>query len=371
MKKAVALIAILTSFCLHAASPEGKKVVLKNAHVVARVTGVPMEGENFPCPNNTAQDYDLHGTDLGMFWAIKDGKYGIFFGDSSGEGFKTFSNGGNGSNWRSNVLAYSSDTDLSDGLTIDGMAVDDEGKAREICLGGKGNQNPSDYFTSIPTSAVKAGKLDCVHYMNIHNWAGKHGRWPTHFSSLYVSEDDGASWRRAKEVTFGPESHFSQVAYGKKGGMVYMIGCWSGRGDDGYLARFREKDILRMDRYEYWNGSRWVKGDENAAAPVIKGPVGEASLLWQEELKRWILTYTCDPKLDENPIMDHQDILYLSTEDITSWNGPRQVLSVGNYRGMYGGYMHPLSAKGDKLYYMLSFWRPYNTFLCVADFSLE
>lgn len=60
-----------------------------------------------------------------------------FFGDTSGEGFVINKNGGNGSNWRSNVVAFSSDTDLTDGLKIDSMLLDSEGKAREICAGGK------------------------------------------------------------------------------------------------------------------------------------------------------------------------------------------------------------------------------------------
>ena len=45
-------------------------------------------------------------------------------------------NGGNGSNWRSNVLAFSSDTELTDGLKIDSMLLDADGKALEVCAGG-------------------------------------------------------------------------------------------------------------------------------------------------------------------------------------------------------------------------------------------
>ena len=131
---------------------------------------------------------------------------GLFFGDTSGEGFVINKNGGNGSNWRSNVVAFSSDTDLTDGLKIDSMLLDSEGKAREICAGGK--THPEVYQTSIPTSAIRAGKLDCVHYMNIRDWGGPHGRWLTNFSSLYTSKDGGSTWERCHEVTFSPDSHF-------------------------------------------------------------------------------------------------------------------------------------------------------------------
>ena len=82
--------------------------------------------------------------------------------------------------------------------------------------------------------------------MNIRDWGGPHGRWLTNFSSLYTSKDGGSTWERCHEVTFSPDSHFSQVAYAKRNGWVYMIGTQSGRGDAAYLARFREKNILDM-----------------------------------------------------------------------------------------------------------------------------
>ena len=66
-------------------------------------------------------------------WHTRKNQVGLFFGDTSGEGFVINKNGGNGSNWRSNVVAFSSDTDLTDGLKIDSMLLDSEGKAREIC----------------------------------------------------------------------------------------------------------------------------------------------------------------------------------------------------------------------------------------------
>ena len=48
------------------------------------------------------------------------------------------------------------------------MLLDADGKALEVCAGGK--TNPEVYQTSIPTSAIRAGKTDCVHIMNIYDW---------------------------------------------------------------------------------------------------------------------------------------------------------------------------------------------------------
>jgi len=51
---------------------------------------------------------------------------------------------------------FLSDTELTDGLKIDSMLLDADGKALEVCAGGK--TNPEVYQTSIPTSAIRAVK---------------------------------------------------------------------------------------------------------------------------------------------------------------------------------------------------------------------
>ena len=304
-------------------SKGGKTLHITNVRKVARVTGDTLPGETIYSPNNTGPDFDVYGTDLGLMWRTGKKQVGLFFGDTSGKGFVINKNGGNGSNWRSNVVAFSSDVYLEDGLKIDSMLLDSEGKAREICAGGK--TNPDVYQTSIPTGAIRAGKRDYVHYMNIHNWGGGHGRWLTNFSSLYASEDGGSTWTRRNEVTFAADSHFPQITYAKRKGWVYMIGTQSGRGDAAYLARFREKDILDMQSYEYWNGEckKWVRGKETAATPILRGPVGEASLLWHRKFKRWILTYNYDPNYDKDPVIKKSGILYCTAEDITQWSSPK------------------------------------------------
>jgi len=344
---------------------------IDNVRMIARVTGDSLPGEKLLHPNNTGPDFDVYGTDLGLMWHMHGDRVGIFFGDTSGEGFVINKNGGNGTNWRSNVLAFSSDTDLADGLHIDSMLLDNEGKALEVCPGGK--TNPEVYQTSIPTSAIRAGKTDCIHIMNIYDWGAPHGRWLTNFSTIYVSDDDGATWSRCDDVTFDPDSHFSQVAYAKRDGWIYMLGTQSGRGDDAYLARFREKDLRNMKAYEYWNGEtkKWISGNEKAATPVLNGPVGEASLMWHKKFKRWILTYNYDPNYDESPRTKAHAILYCTSHDLINWSEPKVLAKAEEFPALYCAYMHPLMDNDDKLWFIMSMWGPYNTFLMCADMKLE
>lgn len=349
---------------------KSKSLGMSNVKMVARVTGDSLPGEKLYHPNRTGADYDVYGTDLGLMWHLEGNRVGLFFGDTSGKGFVINKNGGNGENWRSNVLAFSTDTDMTDGLKFDSMTLDRDGKAHEVCDGAKAH--PHVYQTSIPTAAIRAGKLDCVHVMNIYDWGAPHGRWLTNYSTLYTSEDDGRSWRRRNEVTFHPDSHFSQVAYAKREGWVYMIGTQSGRGDAAYLARFREDKLLDKQAYEYWNGQRkeWVKGDEVAATPILRGPVGEASLMWHKKFKRWILTYNYDPNYDKNPLTKTHAILYCDAEDITQWSEPKVLTTAKEYPALYCAYMHPLMDNEDRIWFLMSLWGPYNVFLMSADLKL-
>lgn len=346
-------------------------IYISNLKQIARLTGQSLPDEKTINPNQTAEDYDVYGTDLGIMWQMKGNQIGMFFGDTSGKGFVAGKGGGNGTNWRSNVVAFSTDTFLEDGLTIRDMALDKEGKAREICAGGK--TNPSKYQTSIPTGAIRAAGLDCIHYMNIYDWTGPEGRWYTNFSSLYTSSDNGKNWIRQEKVTFHADSHFSQVSYAKKDKYVYMLGTQSGRGDDAYLARFLEKNLLNKQKYEYWNGKiqKWVKGDETAATPVIPGPIGETSLMYHEKFKKWIVTYNYDYAYDKNVRKKKHAIMYRDADDITKWGKMKVLVSDEQYPDLYCAYMHPLKNNSDKLYFLMSRWEPYNVFLMSVDLDCK
>ncbi len=49
---------------------------------LARMTGASMSGELFPNPNQTHTNYNVGGTDLGIFWEMANGSTGSFYGDT-------------------------------------------------------------------------------------------------------------------------------------------------------------------------------------------------------------------------------------------------------------------------------------------------
>ena len=338
-----------------------------NLKCVSRVTGAEVNGINglpaveFEVNNRTNELYNVGGTDLGIVWELQSGRYGLFFGDTFGSDFyPNFVNPGpNGGNWRSNVLLFSEDLDLSDGLTIHGAAMDESNKnAREICYGGKDGSGNGDW-TSIPTAAIRANGADYVHYMNIRNWTG----WVTNFSSLYKSTNDGATWTRCQDVKFGSTSNFGQVGYFKKDGYIYMVGTITGRDNKPHLARFLEKDIENQAEYEFWNGGGWIKENEAAATPLFNDIAGELSIAYHPEFEKWILLYFNGTRYD---------ISFRTADHIIGpWSEPKKLVDGWQYAQLYGSYIHRLSLKGDTLYFIMSMWLPYNTYLMSVNLEYE
>jgi hypothetical protein len=331
-------------------------IIVSNVTKISRLTGKTLSNESIPNPNKTDERYNVGGTDLGIIWDMENGSYGLFFGDTYGHNFRPVGGGpGPAGDWRSNVLAFSTDTDLDDGLSFSGMAADGNGNAREIAFSAKNTSGNGDY-TSIPTGAIRADGVDYLHYMNIRTWDG----WVTNHSSLYASTDNGATWTRCKDVLFSSDSNFGQVAYAKKDGYVYMMGTPTGRDGSACLARIPEKSMTKRNDYEYWNAEKgWVKGSENAATILIDGRVGEASLMYHEKFNRWIYAY-----LDS----DRYALIYRDASEITGPWEPEKVLVYSNdYPALYGSFMHPGKASEDKLYFTMSQWDPYNVFLMRVD----
>jgi hypothetical protein len=319
---------------------------------IARVTGAPGAEEYLKNPNTSHINYNVGGTDLGIIWEMEKGRYGIFFGDTYGR--HHFEEPVvKGSDWRCNVLAFSGDEKLEDGLTINNMAVDASGQACEIIYGGKdmsGNGN----WTSIPTGAVRANGADYVHYMNVRHWESSN--WGTNYSAFYRSDDNGVSWKPVPRVRFGEDSNFGQVGFSKKDSFVYMIGTESGRQSSPRLARFRQKDIEVQDRYEYWNGLKkeWVH-DEEKATNLFEDATGELSFIYHEKSRQWLLLYFNETRAE---------ISARYAPELTAvWSQPQCVAHRNEYPRLYGSYIHPLSAYSDHIYFLMSMWHPYNVFL--------
>ena len=322
------------------------KLLVEDVEFVAWVTGPES-------PSNTALNYDVYGTDLGSMFTSGDTLY-IAFGDTFGC-CRTEESGPSGGNWRFNTLAYTSDRQLDDGITLDGMIVDPEGKAQAVL-----SQLPGD-FTIIPTAGVAVGDRLYLHYMSVRRW-GNPGRWTLNRSGWAYSDDHGQTWAQPEDATWDGDTNFGQAAIVRHDGYLYVFGIHGGRFGAAALARVAPDDILDMEAYRYWDGESWVTGAGNAT-PVVASPVGELSVGWNGHLDCWIMTY-----LDEA----RAAIVIRQAPDLTGhWSDAVVMVSAEEYPSLYGAYLHPWACDDELIYFHMSQWGPYNVRLMRARLVIE
>ena len=126
-----------------------------------------------------------------------------------------------------------------------------------------------------------------------------------------------------------------------------------------YTDDFLEENIENQTEYEFWNGSGWIKGNETAATPLFNDISGELSIAYHPEFKKWILLYFNSTRYD----------ISFRTADhiIGEWSKPQKLVEGWQYSQLYGSYIHPISLKGNILYFIMSMWLPYNTYLMSAE----
>jgi hypothetical protein len=157
--------------------------VLKGVSELTKVSQIT----GYDSPNKTDK-YEVYGTELGSMINFKDKTYFVF-GDTFGYRSPD-QTGGGGSDWRSNVIAVSSDDKPSDGITIDRMISDYGDHAMELLPSAKVD---NDEMTKIPTHGVAAGDNMYLYFMSVRHW-GAPGEWETNYSGVAKSTDEGNHW---------------------------------------------------------------------------------------------------------------------------------------------------------------------------------
>lgn len=302
--------------------------------------------------NRTDERFGIHATDLGILWDGGDGRIRVLFGDTYGAGWCGDGPGPLDADWRYNVLAFSSATALGGGLRLDQVVARPDGLAAQILPGDR-----PDEATVIPNAGIAVGGNQYVHYMSVREW-GKPGHWVTNYAGIAVSDDGGLTWRQPREATWRNRAQtqdqpFQIGAFAGTDEHVYLLGTTNGRFGDAYLARAREEDLLDTGRYEYLTGSGWGP-DEQAATPVMSGPVGELSVEYSRHFGCWLAVH-----LDE-----HRAAIVLRTAEALTgpWSEGQVLVSGKDYPALYGGYLHPWAMDGPDIHYLISQWRPYNVF---------
>jgi hypothetical protein len=350
---AVAVGLVTTIAC---GSPEGSPPVnaadtpfaLKDVTDITRVCQLTGPG----AANDTSPQM-VAGTDLGHMFTMGDRTY-FTFGDTFGERPEGMTGGG-GSIWRSNVMAWTADTDPSDCIRFDGWITDDVGWAKELLPAKKS----SGEITVIPTYGFAANQAMYLHYMSVRHW-GDPGEWDTNLAGLARSSDGGSTWTKLEDVTWPGDGSFQEVSVATVDDELYFWGVPSGRLGGVQLMKVPSASVEDKEAYRYFTGAdgagtpAWSK-DPAAAKLILDRPTGELSVVWSGYLHRWLMTTMAD---------NADAVMYEGINPWGPWGEPHYLYRQAELPGLYAPFMHPqyVADGGRTVYFALSLWGPYNVF---------
>ncbi|WP_040696886.1 DUF4185 domain-containing protein [Nocardia vinacea] len=306
--------------------------------------------------NRTDKRWQVYGTDLGIMWESAPGEIATAFGDTIGRGFHP--PGGMGLDWRSNVLAFSTDRDLTDGMTYDRMVTDDRCHAAEV-LSSRKLDNVE--VTTIPTSGFALGERQYLSYMSIRTWNSIPGTFFTNYGGIAYSDDHGQTWTKdpyARWDNIFGLANFQVSAMVPQGDYVYMFGTPNTRLGSVGLARVPKDQLLNTTAYQYWRDGNWTPvGGFGSAGPIVDAPVGELSVRFDASRNVWQMSYldTAKAALVVREANSPQGV----------WSDGAPTVTVREYPELYGGFIHPWSS-GSDLYFNVSTWSDYNVYLVHA-----
>lgn len=346
------------------AAPRGFVLPSTTPFVLASVRNVSQVGQitGAAAPGPTTQ-WGVGYMDLGSMFEA-DGKVYFTFGDD----FATRDEGrtgGGGNGWLSNVMAWTTDDDPSDGITLDGMITDGTGLAKELLPSKKVD---NDEMTVIPTYGFEAGGAMYLHWMSVRHW-GAPGEWEVNDAGLAKSTDEGQNWAVLDSPRWGGESGFVQAAtyHVTEDGVdtLYMWGITHGRFSGVSLAKVPASSVEDAAAWQYFTGTdsdgnpTWSH-DDSQAKLVLDDTVGEFSVVWNQYLGRWIMTY-----LKEGTGI----VIREGLSPWGPWNEPITLVGADEVPGPYAPYMlDRYTADGGKtIYFTLSIWDPYEVFWYRAD----
>ena len=314
--------------------------------------------------NDTVQ-YLLEGADLGHMTTVGDRTYFVF-GDNFGlRAPDTI--GAGGEVWKSNCIAFTTDDDPADGITFDGWILDDLGQVKEVIPGDHKPNDQVGEVTKIPTQMWAVGDALFMGYMSVHHW-GEPGAWTADHAGVARSLDDAQTWEIIPGLVWAGDSNFIQLAQAHvvEAGdtYVYLWGIPAGRFGGVKLMRVPAdaNAVVDLGAYEYFSGladdlPRWSK-DESDAATVLDASVGELSVLWSEHLGRWLLTTMVD---------NGSAVVFEGLAPWGPWSEPHTITTQGETPGLYAPYTTPRYVSGERVYFTLSIWNPYQVFWYSMD----
>ncbi len=283
--------------------------------------------------NKTATNYNI--AKIGGGYIVDCGSFSLLaFGDTKADG-------DTGLPWRANALAFTTDTDYTDGLTIDGFYANDcgdyAGMATEFLLS---DRNPGTEASKIPTGGIMIGDKIYFGFMSVVSWDTGDPVWPCNYGGLAISSDMGRSWETPSDLRWPNESGYVQLYPVVDGDYVYFFGVPGGRRGSCKLMRVPTAEIENFDAYEYLVGRTedgkpiYEKGyDAMMSDYAVAGPgVGGVGVMYNEYLGEWMMMYCTR---SSGRIMAASIVMQVAKTIDGVWSDPVMVMSHKSYGSVY------------------------------------
>jgi len=300
---------------------------------------------------DTAQRWQVGGTDLGIPYVLENGSIGYLFGDTFAGPWPE-----SGGDWRSPVILRSAvHPGAAGGIVFDSAAgVAGDGRAPEVMHNGHNGPGIDGVreVTVIPNDGIafpETGR-QVISYMSIADWSAPY--WRTNYAGLAYS-DNGNDFVRTplRWNNNGSNTDPMQMwTMQRDGDWVYVFSVRSGR-QPGPMMLHRvpwERMFFPADYQGWgWNGTDWGWG--RPATPILDGVFGEPSVRRLAD-GTWVMAY-----LD---LSIASIVTRTAAGPDQPWSAPKLQVTALQEPSLYGGFIHPWSTTApNDLHLLVSTWR--------------
>jgi len=228
--------------------------------------------------------------------------------------------------------------------------------------------------STVPGGAISLNDSQYVFMMNVIQWNnGLPGN--VHASSLLGKSTSNFQFVPVNGVGFPVDSKFINIApilSQGKNRQLYLVASGYYRNSPIYLSKVLNNQIESMNQYRYYSGNNtWTSNLDNAQPIVVDENVGELSVRWNNYLNKYLLMY-----FGWTPTGAGWLKLRSADELWGPWSEPEVIFAYDSnpdwyqpgWFGSYGGYLLPVEfSEGSIVYFTLSVWVPYRSFLMQID----
>lgn len=244
----------------------------------------------------------------------------------------------------------------------------------------------------VPTCGISVN--DAIYIVHSTQWYDHFGNMER--SVLTKSDDEGRSWKRIYDLSAAEDHNMANARFinvsmtkvkatdfkgqlpFKKGDIIFIWGSGAYRKSNLSLACVPAAEIENKSAIRYFSGIneknelQWSESESKAVDLFDHPEVGEFSIKWIPQLKSWIMLYNCCEseavcmRTAGKPWGPYSECKFIID---------KKFIQRQEWKAAYGPYIVEQFTKGNagdcSIYFTISSWEPYATYLMQSSFRIE